>query len=59
MIEEVFSHVVIVTLFIVLGDGVVLIQVERDHILERNLTSLAHFYELLVHLQGRAPCRQP
>lgn len=56
VVEQVIPHKVIVTLDVVLGDRVVLVQVKGHHILEGYLSLLTHLYQLLIHLHWRAPC---
>lgn len=56
MIEELTLHELVVAFFVVVADRVVLIQIECDHILERELAVLVQLDQLLVDGNGGAAC---
>ena len=58
VLEEVVPHKRVVALGVLLGQVAVLVHIERDHVLERNLTSLVHCDQLLVSTQGSTTGRK-
>ena len=50
VVEQIFSHVVVIAFFIILGDRIVLIKIESNNILEWQLTIFVKLDELLIDL---------
>ena len=55
VVEEVVIHVVIVRLGVVVPDGIVLVQVESDHLLKTQLAVFVQTHQLPVNSDGSAP----
>lgn len=56
MIKQILPHVVIIAFDVVLRDGIVLVQVESDDVLEGELALLIHLDQLFVDFEGSASC---
>lgn len=59
VVEKVMVHVVIVALRVIVPNWIVFVQVERDHVLEAQLTLFMHSHQFTVHTNRSAPCGQP
>ena len=59
MIEKVGFHEEMIALYVVGLHGVVLVQVESDHILKAQPLLFVHANQFLIDLDGRGACGQP